>query len=124
MTFDITPAIIIQAATWFIVGFAFLFIVYYFTAPLSARFDDRKSRIIYSVVNALYFAIVLSVGLAIMPLFYDSYGVIVTLLAALVIVVIFTAVQVYVISELVKKGILRMHSKTSGQPKVEPKGKR
>jgi low temperature requirement protein LtrA len=124
MILDITPAVLISAAVMFIVGFAILFVIYYFTSPFSARFDDRRSRVVYSLVNALYFSVVLSIGFAVLPGLSTSYGIIVALLVGLVIVVIFTAVQVYAISELVKRGILRMHSKSSGEPKVEPKGKR
>jgi ABC-type multidrug transport system fused ATPase/permease subunit len=124
MILDITPAVLISTAVMFIVGFAILFVIYYFTSPFSARFDDRNSRIVYSLVNALYFSVVLSIGFAVLPGLSSSYGIIVALLVGLVIVFVFTAVQVYAISELVKRGILRMHSKSSGEPKVEPKGKR
>lgn len=124
MILDITSAVLISTAIMFIVGFAILFVIYYFTSPFSARFDDRNSRIIYSLVNALYFSVVLSIGFAVLPGLSSGYGIIVALLVGLVIVFVFTAIQVYAISELVKRGILRMHSKSSGEPKVEPKGKR
>ncbi|HEY3422060.1 MAG TPA: hypothetical protein VGK13_02800 [Methanocellaceae archaeon] len=118
-----TQATLISAAVMFILGFAILFVIYYFTAPFSATFDDRKSRVVYSIVNGLYFSLVLSIGFSILPILYSNYGIIAALVACLVVVFLFTAVQIYAIGELVKRGILRMHSKTRAT-KIEPKGKR
>ena len=118
-----TQATLVSVAVMFILGFAILFVIYYFTSPFSAKFDDRKSRIVYSIVNALYFSLVLSIGFSILPILYSNYGIIAALVACLVVVFLFTAVQVYAIGELVKRGILKMHSKTRAT-KIQPKGKR
>ena len=107
----------------FILGFAILFVIYFFTSPFSAKFDDRRSRIVYSLVNALYFSLVLAIGFSILPILYSNYGIIAALVACLVVVFLFTAVQIYAIGELVKRGILKMHSKTRAA-KIQPKGKR
>jgi predicted membrane protein len=123
MITDIMQATLVSAAVMFILGFAILFVIYYFTSPFSAKFDDRRSRIVYSIVNALYFSLVLAIGFTILPILYSSYGLIAALVACLVVVFLFTAVQIYAIGELVKRGILRMHSKTRAT-KIEPKGKR
>lgn len=116
-------ATLVSAAVMFILGFVILFVIYYFTSPFSAKFDDRRSRIVYSLVNALYFSLVLAIGFAILPSLYSSYGIIAALVACLVVVFLFTAVQIYAIGELVKRGILKMHSKTK-PTRIEPKGKR
>jgi len=118
-----TWAMLVSAAVMFILGFVILFVIYYFTAPFSAKFDDRRSRIVYSIVNGLYFSLVLAIGFSILPILYSNYGIIVALIACLVVVFLFTAVQIYAIGELVKRGILKMHSKTR-PAKIEPKGKR
>lgn len=123
MILDTTQATLISAAIMFILGFLILLVIYYFTSPFSATFEDRKSRVIYSIVNALYFSLVLSIGFALLPSLYSSYGLIAALIACLVVVFLFTGVQVYAIGELVKRGILKMHSKTRAT-KIQPKGKR
>ena len=122
MTLDIVQTFL-SAAVMLVLGFVILFIIYYFTSPFSARFDDKRSRVLYSLVNALYFALVLAIGFTILPILYSNNGMIIALVACLIIVFVFTGVQVYVLGELAKRGILRMHSKTR-QAKVQPKGKR
>ena len=120
---DTTQATIISAVIMLVLGFIILFIIYYFTSPFSAKFDDRRSRVVYSLVNSLYFSLVLSIGFSVLPILYGSYGIIAALVACLVIVFLFTAIQIYAIGELMKRGILKMHSKTR-PAKVRPKGKR
>lgn len=123
MILDINTGVLVSTAVMFVLGFLILFVIYYFTAPFTTEFGDKRSRTVYSLVNALYFSIVLSIGFAILPGLSTAYGVISSLLVGLVIVFVFTVVQVLVISELVKRGILKMRRKTAAS-KVEPKGKR
>ena len=63
-------------------------------------------------MNGLYFSLVLAIGFSILPILDSNYGIIAALVACLVVVFLFTVVQIYVMGELVKRGIMKMHSKT------------
>ncbi len=106
-----TAGALSATAIMFLLGFALLFLIYYFTTPVYTEYDDRRSRLFYSLINAFYFSLVLAVLFALLPRLSDIYGVLPSLAVGLAIVLISTFAQVYTIAFLVKNGFLKMRRK-------------
>jgi hypothetical protein len=106
-----TTAILLSTAAMFVIGFVLLFLIYYFTSPLYTEYGNPRSRLIYSLVNSLYFSLVLAIMFAVLPTLSDIYGVMPSLAVGVVIILISTIVQVLAISTLVRRGIIRMKRK-------------
>lgn len=100
-----------SAAVMFSLGFALLFLIYYFTSPVYTDYGDRRSRFLYSLINSFYFSLVLAVLFALLPRLSDTYGLLASLAVGLVIILFSTFAQVYAIALLVKSGILKMRRK-------------
>jgi hypothetical protein len=100
-----------STAIMFLLGFALLFLIYYFTSPIYTEYGDRRSRLFYSFINAFYFSLVLATLFALLPWLSNAYGVLPSLAAGLVIILISTFAQVYSIALLVKSGFLKMRRK-------------
>ena len=95
----------------FLLGFVLLFLIYYFTTPIYTEYGDKKSRLYYSFINAFYFALVLAILFAILPMLSNNYGVLPSLGVGIVIIIISTMAQVYVITTLVRRGFIKMKQK-------------
>ena len=98
-------------AIMFLIGFALLFLIYYVTSPVYTEYGDRKSRVLYSLINSFYFALVLAILFALLPRLSDAYGVLASLAAGVVIIVVATFTQVYAVALLVRSGFLKMRQK-------------
>lgn len=106
----------------FVVGFALLFLIYYFTSPVYTEYGNSRSRLIYSFINSFYFSLVLAILFVVLPKMSETYGVLASLAAGLAIILVSTLVQVYSVAMLVKSGFLKMRPKRRG-PGVPGKGK-
>ena len=104
-------------AITFLLGFALLFLIYYFTSPLYTEYGDGRSRLLYSFINSFYFSLVLAVLFAVLPKLSDIYGVLPSLAAGLAIILVSTLAQVYSIAFLVKGGFLKIGRKRKGKRK-------
>ncbi|MDI6898034.1 hypothetical protein [Methanocella conradii] len=104
--------ILLSTAIVFALAFGVLFIIYYFTSPIYTEYGDKRSRLYYSLLNSLYFSLVLAILFAVLPGLSNSYGVLVSLAVGLVIILITTAIQVYAVAALVRGGFLKMRQKT------------
>ncbi|HTX44292.1 MAG TPA: hypothetical protein VMC61_06140 [Methanocella sp.] len=98
-------------AILFFVGFALLFLIYYFTSPVYTEYGDRRSRLLYSLLNSFYFSLVLAILFALLPWLSNAYGVLPSLVVGLIIILVSTFAQVYVIALLVRGGFLKMRQK-------------
>jgi hypothetical protein len=120
MLMDYAAATLISAAAMFVIGFVVLFLIYYFTSPIYTEYGNRQSRLYYSLFNSLYFSIILAVLYAVLPTLSGSMGMIPSLGVGVIIIFIGTMAQVYIISALVKRGLIRMRPKARGRKK-QPK---
>jgi len=98
-------------AAMFVIGFALLFFIYYFTSPMYTEYGDKKSRLYYSLVNSLYFSLVLAILFLVLPKLSDAYGVLVSVAAGIVIILASTLLHVYVVTTLVRRGIISIRQK-------------
>ncbi len=122
-TAGITNFILLNLAI-LVVSWIILSVIMYFIAPYFGKYADLRSRIIYSVVYTLPFAIVFTYGLGnTMTLVTASLGFIASLLLALVIVFALVMVQSFILGWLTSKGYLKMESKAQQQQRMT-KGKR
>ncbi|MGA9139791.1 MAG: hypothetical protein WBZ29_06180 [Methanocella sp.] len=107
------------AGSWII-----LCIIMYIIAPYFGKYADQRSRIIYSAVYTLPFAIIFALGLGgTISILTASVGSIVALLLAFVIVFALVILQSFLLGVLTSKGILKMESKAKQQQRMT-KGKR
>jgi MFS family permease len=111
MLAETTGNILQSTAVMFLLGFALLFLIYYFTSPVYTEYGDRKSRLFYSFINAFFFSLVLAILFVLLPRLSDAYGVLPSLAAGLALILISTFAQVYAIALLVKSGFLKMRRK-------------
>ncbi len=112
MLAETTGNILQSAAIMFLLCFAILFIIYYFTSPVYTEYGDRRSRLLYCLVNSLFFSLALAILFAMLPRISDAYGLLASLAAGLAIILVSTFVQVYTIAMLVKSGVLKMRRKS------------
>lgn len=99
----------------FSIGFVLLFLIYYFTSPLYTEYGDKKSRLYYSLLNAFYFSAVLAILFLVLPWLSDSYGLLMSMAVGFAIILASTLTQVFAVSQLVKRGIIRMRQKKRGR---------
>jgi hypothetical protein len=119
-----TQDILQSAGVMFIVGFALLFLIYYFTSPVYTEYGNNRSRLLYSFINSFYFSLVLAILFVVLPKMSEVYGVLISLAVGLAIILVSTFAQVYAVAMLVKSGFLQMRPKKRGQPgKGKGKGK-
>ncbi len=110
VTADMTNLLVTTVAV-FIGSWVLLFLLCYFLTPFYTKYGDQKSRVIYSAVYSLAFAFIVGIGYGLMPVLSQQYGFWPTMLIALVIVLILTVLQNYVLNMLVDKGMLKMARK-------------
>ncbi len=111
----LSGAALSNTAIIFLATFALLFLIYYYTSPVYTEYGDRRSRLLYSIINAFFFSLVLAVLFALLPWLSGAYGMLPGLAAGLAIVLITTFAQVYTIAFLVKGGVLKMRRKARGR---------
>jgi len=102
----IITTIAVFAGVWLL-----LFILWYFVTPFYMKYGDRQSRLIYSAIYSLAFAFIIGVGYGLMPALMGTYGFWPTMITGLIIVLILTTMQNYVLSMLMQKGMLKMSRK-------------
>jgi uncharacterized protein YacL len=108
----------------FVGSWIILCIIMYIIAPYFGKYADQRSRIIYSAVYTLPFAIIFALGLGgTISIMTAAVGSIVSLLLAFVIVFVLVILQSFLIGVLTTKGILKMESKSRRQQTMT-KGKR
>jgi len=111
MLMETTGTTMLFIATMFLAGFLILFLMYYFMPMRYTRHRNKKSRLIYSLFSALYFSLVLTILFAALPLVLDSSGVIATIVAGGIIVFVAVLLQVYIMREFVRRGIILIGSR-------------
>jgi MFS family permease len=110
-----TTDALLSTGAMFSVGFVLLFLIYYITSPLYTEYGDQKSRIYYSLINAFYFSLVLAILFLVLPWLSDSYGWLMSMAVGFAIILASTLLQVFAVTQLVKRGIIRMRQKTRGR---------
>jgi hypothetical protein len=106
----------------FVVSWIVLCAIMYFIAPYFAKFADPRSRIAYSAVYSLPFAIIFALGLGGTMSVLSQSNFIVSLLVAFVIVFGLVIFQNFLLGFCISKGIIKMESKR--QPPAAVKGSR
>jgi len=109
-TVDIT-SLLVTTVVVFIGAWLLLFLLSYFLTPFYTKYGDQRSRIIYSAIYSLAFALIVGIGYGLMPILSAQYGFWPTMILALVIVLILTVLQNYVLNMLADKGLLKMARK-------------
>ncbi len=100
-----------SVAVMFVFGFILLFLIYYFTSPLYTVYGDKKSRLYYSLINSFYFSLLLTILFTALTILSNGIGMIASLIVCGVAILVGSALQVYIISELVKRDIIKMRQK-------------
>ncbi|HEY3274035.1 MAG TPA: hypothetical protein VGJ92_09745 [Methanocella sp.] len=108
----------------FVASWIALCIIMYFIAPFFARFGDMRSRIAYSAVYTLPFAIIFALGLGGTMSFLSQSNFLVSLLIAFLIVFGLVMFQNFLLGMFISKGIIKMESKRQVPSKANVKGKR
>ncbi len=114
MLLDLVTSTLLSTTVMFVLGFALLFLIYYYTSPFYTEYGDRRSRLYYSLINSFYFSFVLAVLFAVLPSLSETYGLIASLLVGMAIVLVATITQIYVITTLAKRGVLKIRRKKRG----------
>ncbi|OPY29946.1 MAG: hypothetical protein A4E28_00602 [Methanocella sp. PtaU1.Bin125] len=122
-TAGITDFLVLTLAT-FVGSWIILCIIMYIIAPFFGKYADQRSRMIYSAVYTLPFAIIFALGLGgTISILTSMFGSIVALLMAFVIVFVLVIFQSFLIGLLTSKGYLKMESRARQQQRMT-KGKR
>jgi hypothetical protein len=112
----------------FVASWIVLCVVMYFIAPYFAKFGDRRSRIAYSAVYSLPFAIIFALGLGGTMSALSQSNFIISLVIAFIIVFGLVMFQNFLLGMFISKGIIKMESKRpapgSAKGKGNVKGKR
>ncbi len=112
----------------FVVSWIVLCVVMYFLAPYFAKFGDRRSRIAYSAVYSLPFAIIFALGLGGTMSALSQSNFIISLIIAFIIVFGLVLFQNFLLGMFISKGIIKMESKRPAPGSVKGsrnvKGKR
>lgn len=111
MLTEITTLDMYSIAVMFFFGFFLLFVIYYFTSPIYTIYGDKKSRLYYSLINSLYFSLMLTILFSVLTIFSSSIGMIASILVCGLAILVGTALQVYIIAELIKRDIIKMRQK-------------
>ena len=106
----------------FVASWALLCVVMYFIAPYFAKFADPRSRIAYSAIYSLPFAIIFALGLGGAMSVLSQANFLVSLIAAFVIVFGLVVFQNFLLGVGVSRGIIKMESKR--KPPAPVKGSR
>jgi hypothetical protein len=104
-------SLLLSTAVMFVFGFVALFLIYYFTTPIYTLYGDKKSRLYYSLINSAYFSLILAILFSLLPAISESSGLVLALAVGIVVILIGTVLQVYFISSLAKRGIIKMRQK-------------
>lgn len=122
-TAGITDFLILTLVT-FVGSWIILCIIMYIIAPFFGKYADQRSRMIYSAVYTLPFAIIFALGLGgTISILTSMVGSIVALLLAFIIVFALVFLQSLLLGWLTSKGYLKMESKSRQHQKMT-KGKR
>jgi hypothetical protein len=112
----------------FVVSWIILCLVMYFIAPYFARFGDKRSRIAYSAVYSLPFAIIFALGLGGTMSALSQSNFLISLVIAFIIVFGLVMFQNFLLGVCISKGIIKMESKRPAPGSVKGsrnvKGKR
>jgi hypothetical protein len=108
----------------FVASWLALWIVMYVIAPFFARFGDKRSRIVYSAVYTLPFAIIFALGLGGTMSVLSQSNFLVSLLVAFLIVFGLVMFQNFLLGMFISKGIIKMESKRKPASSRNVKGKR
>jgi hypothetical protein len=126
-TVSLTEFIIVTLGI-FVVSWILLCFVMYFIAPYFAKFGDRRSRVVYSAVYSLPFAIIFALGLGGAMSVLSQSNFLVSLLVAFLIVFGLVIFQNFLLGMFISKGIIKMESKRPAPGSVKGsrnvKGKR
>jgi len=106
-----TGTMLLSTVAMFIFGFVALFLIYYFTTPIYTQYGDKKSRLYYSLINSAYFSLILAVLFSMLPAISESCGLVLALAVGIVVILVGTVLQVYFVSSLAKKGVIKMRQK-------------
>lgn len=122
-TAGLTDFVLLTLIT-FVGSWIVLCIIMYIIAPFFGKYADQRSRIIYSVVYTLPFAVIFALGLGgAISVLTSSVGSITALILAIVIVFALVFMQSLLLGWLTSKGYLKMETKARQQQKMT-KGKR
>ena len=106
----------------FVVSWVILWAVMYVLAPRFSKFADQRSRIVYSAVYTLPFAIIFAIGLGgTMNIISPDFS-IVSVVLMIIIVFGLVILQSMLLGMLISRGIIKMQSKKA--PPAPVKGKR
>ena len=106
-----TTSSLLSTGAMFVIGFVLLFLIYYFTSPIYTEYGDKRSRLLYSLINALYFSLVLAILFLALPALSDRFGLLVSIGVGIVIILVSTLAQVFTVTTLVKRHIIRIRQK-------------
>jgi hypothetical protein len=95
----------------FVASWLVLWVVMYFIAPYFGKFGDQRSRIVYSAVYSMPFAIIFALGLGGTMSMLSQSNFLVSLLVALLIVFGLVMLQSFLLGVLISRGIIKMESK-------------
>jgi hypothetical protein len=109
----------ILVASWIL-----LVVIMYFIAPYFGKFNDKRSRIIYSAIYTLPFAIIFALGLGGTMSVLSQSNFLVSLLVAFLIVFGLVMLQSFLLGVFIDRGIIKMESRRPPPSKGNVKGKR
>ncbi len=105
----------------FVASWIVLCVVMYFIAPYFAKFGDKRSRIAYSAVYSLPFAIIFALGLGGTMSALSQSNFIISLIIAFIIVFGLVMFQNFLLGVFISKGIIKMESKRPAPGSVNGK---
>ena len=112
MDTDTIVNVAVATILWTLGSWVVLFVIMYFISPFFTKYGDQRSRVLYSAVYTLAFAIIIGIALGgIITGLTVTYGTIPTLAVAFVIVLILTLLQNYAMTELFRRGLLKIKRK-------------
>jgi hypothetical protein len=104
--------IALATIAWTLGSWVVLFALMYIVSPFLMKYGNQGSRVIYSAVYTLAFAIIIGLSMGgIMISLTRAFGMIPTLVIAFVIVLVLTIAQNYLLRELLRRGTLKMQRK-------------
>jgi hypothetical protein len=109
----------ILVASWIL-----LCVIMYFIAPYFGKFNDKRSRIVYSAIYTLPFAVIFALGLGGTMSFLSQSNFLVSLLVAFLIVFGLVMLQSFLLGVFISRGFIKMESKRPAPSKGNVKGKR
>jgi hypothetical protein len=124
-TTNLTEFILVTVGI-FVASWILLCVIMYFIAPYFGKFHDRRSRIVYSAVYSMPFAVIFGLGLGGTMSIISQSNFLVSLLVAFLIVFGLVMLQSFLIGVCISRGIIKMESKrpAPGSASRNVKGKR